>query len=256
MNLLSSAEQANFYFERLKYKKDNDAFKKNYPDFILPPDFFIYETYRLNYKWYYEDGKNTAEEIVMLLSKYYDLSKPKKRILDWGCGPGRVVRHLPVLLPHTEIYGTDYNENYINWCSENLKGISFSVNKIDPPMNFASSFFDALIGLSIFTHLSERNHVSWIKELYRIVKSGGYVLITTQGEAYHSRLTAIEKNFFDSNQLAIRKYLNEGNRLYSSFQPAGFMKDLIAGKFQTIEYVPGKIENNEPVQDSWLLKKI
>jgi ubiquinone/menaquinone biosynthesis C-methylase UbiE len=256
MNLLSSAEKTRFYLQKLKYRSENDAFMKEHPDFILPPEYFIYETYRLNYKWYYEDGKNTAEEIVTLFSRYYDLSKPGKRILDWGCGPGRIVRHLPALLPNTEIYGTDYNDNYIKWCSENLKGINFSVNKIDPPMSFASSFFDAIIGLSIFTHLSEKNHFDWINELYRISKFGGGVLITTQGEAYRSKLTAVEKELFDANQLVTRKYLNEGNRLYSSFQPVGFMKELIKGKFHVIEYVAGKIENNESAQDSWLLQKI
>lgn len=173
MNLLSPAEKTRFYLQKLKYRSENETFTKEHPDFILPPEYFIYETYRLNYKWYYEDGKNTAEEIVTLFSKYYDLSKPDKRILDWGCGPGRIVRHLPALLPNTEVYGTDYNEKYIKWCSENLKHINFSLNKIDPPMNFSNSFFDAIIGLSIFTHLSEKNHFEWINELYRISKFGG-----------------------------------------------------------------------------------
>ena len=256
MNLLSSAEKARFYLQKLKYKKDNNTFRNEHPDFVLPPEFFIYETYRLNYKWYYEDGRNSAEEIVTLLSKYYNLAVPGKRVLDWGCGPGRIVRHLSALLPAAEIYGTDYNENYIKWCSENLKEINFSTNKIEPPINFAASFFDAIIGFSIFTHLSEKNHFAWIDELYKVIKPGGELLITTQGNAYKSRLTELEKEIFDSSQLVTRKYLNEGNRLYSSFQPVGFMKELINGKFQVIEFIPGKIDNNEPSQDSWLLKKI
>src|SRR6186713_202689 len=115
MNLLSYAEIARFYLQKLKYKKENDAFSKENSDFVLPPEYFIYETYRLNYKWYYEDGKNTAEEIGTLFSKYDDYSHKGKKILDWGCGPGRIVRHLPTLLPNAEIYGSDYNENYINW---------------------------------------------------------------------------------------------------------------------------------------------
>lgn len=256
MNLLSSADKARFYLQKIKHKKDNNTFRKEYPDFVLPPDFFIYETYRLNYKWYYEDGKNTAEEIVTLLSKYYDLSKPDKKILDWGCGPGRIVRHLPALLPTAEIYGTDYNESYIKWCSENLKGILFSANKIDPPMNFEASFLDAIIGLSIFTHLSEKNHFAWINELHRIIKPGGEVLITTQGEAYRSRLTPKEKKIFDAGGLVTRKYLKEGNRLYSAFQPPAFIKELIAGKFQIIEFIPGDMKNAEPSQDNWVLRKI
>ena len=256
MNLLSSAEKVRFYLQKEKYKKDNNIFRDEHPDFLLPPEFFIYETYRLNYKWYYEDGKNSADEIVTLLSKHYNLAKPGIRILDWGCGPGRIVRHLPALLPAAKIYGTDYNENYIKWCRENLKEIIFSSNKVDPPMNFAASFFDAIIGLSIFTHLSEKNHFAWIDELYRIIKFGGEGLITTQGEAYRSGLTPNEKGVFDAGQLVTRKYLNEGNRLYSSFQPPGFMKKLVAGKFQIVEFIPGVIKNDEPSQDNWVLRKI
>ena len=256
INLLSLAEKTRFYLQKLKYKKGNDVFRKEHPDFILPPVFFIYETYRLNYKWYYEDGKNTAHEIVTLLSKHDDYSHKGKKILDWGCGPGRIVRHLPTLLPNAEIYGSDYNENYINWCRANLKGIIFSINRINPPMNFGDSFFDAIAGLSIFTHLSERNHILWIKELHRIVKQGGQVLITTQGEAYYSKLTTKEKEQFKSNKLVIREYLNEGNRLYSSFQPFAFMKELMEGKFDIIEFNPGKLEYSETSQDSWLLRKI
>ena len=123
-------------------------------------------------------------------------------------------------------------------------------------MKFAASFFDAIIGLSIFTHLSEKNHFAWIDELYRIIKFGGLVLITTQGEAYRSRLTRNEKEAFDANQLVTRKYLNEGNRLYSSFQPQGFMKKLVAGKFQIVEFIPGVVQNDELSQDNWVLRKI
>lgn len=256
MNLLSVAEQTRFYLQKIKYKNDNTAFRKEHPEFILPPEFFVYETYRLNYKWYYEDGKNTAQEIVTLFSKHFDINKEDVRILDWGCGPGRVVRHLPSFLSHAEIYGTDYNEDYIKWCSENLKEINFSINKVDPPTNFSDSFFNAVTGLSIFTHLSEPNHFNWIAELYRIIKPGGGLYITTQGNAYYSKLTSVEKDQFDSNLPVIRKFMDEGNRLYSSFQPAGFMKKIIDGKFQLVEFMEGQIENNEPAQDIWLLRKI
>lgn len=256
LNLLSTAEQARFYWHKVKYRKDNSTFKNEHPDFVLPPEFFIYETYRLNYKWYYEDGRNTAEEIVTLLSKYFDLTKQNTRILDWGCGPGRIVRHFPRLLRNAEIHGTDYNETYINWCRENLKEINFSMNKIEPPVKYKDSFFDAVMGLSIFTHLSEKNHFDWIKELHRIIKFGGGMLITTQGEAYYPKLTEPEKKIFNSNQLVTRQYLDEGNRLYSTFHPIEFMKKLLAGRFEIIEHIRGKSEKNESSQDSWLLKKI
>lgn len=256
LNLLTAAEQARFHLQRIKYQKENAAFKKEHPDVVLPPEFFIYETYRLNYKWYYEDGSNTAEEVVTLFSKRFNIHSEGIKILDWGCGPGRIVRHLPLFLPDSEIYGTDYNKEYIVWCNENLKGINFSTNKLDPPTCYNDSFFDAVIGLSIFTHLSEKSHYEWINELHRIIKFGGGLLLTTQGNGYYSKLNEKEKKVFDSGKLITRKYLNEGNRLYSSFQPVEFMKLITADRFEIIEYIPGKFESNEHRQDSWLLRKI
>ena len=85
---------------------------------------------------------------------------------------------------------------------------------------------------------------------------GGGVLITTQGKSYYSKLTKHEKKLFDSGSLVTRKYLREGNRLYSSFQPPDFFKKLISGKFEVVEYLPGGVENDEPSQDCWLLRKI
>lgn len=255
MNLLSSAEKARFYWQKLKYKKANDAFKKNNPDFPLPPEFFIYETYRLNYKWYYEDGKNTAAEILKRFSPYISITVPGIKILDWGCGPGRIIRHFPELLPGAEIFGIDYNEKYIQWCKEHLKGINFSVNKIFPPANFADNFFDIVTGLSVFTHLSEKGHHEWIDELYRLLKPGRFALITTQGTAYYTKLTDLEKQLFDTNNLVIRKHMKEGNRLFSSFQPMGYVENLLKGKFKIIEFLPGKLARGEASQDTWLIQK-
>jgi hypothetical protein len=89
-----------------------------------------------------------------------------------------------------------------------------------------------------------------------LLSSRGGLLITTQGEAYRSRLTPNEKEIFDAGRLVTRKYLKEGNRLYSSFQPPIFIREIIAGKFQILEFIPGDVQNDEPVQDNWILKKI
>jgi 2-polyprenyl-3-methyl-5-hydroxy-6-metoxy-1,4-benzoquinol methylase len=256
LHLLTLAENTRYSFEKIKYSGTNKKFKKNHPGIVLPPGFFIYETYRLNFEEYYYDGQATAKEIVMAMGTATDLSQAAVKILDWGCGPGRITRHLPPLLPHAGIYGTDYNEKYISWCSSNLQAIQFSLNHIDPPMNYTDSFFDAVIGLSIFTHLSEKNHFAWMEELYRILKPGGAVFITTQGSAYRSKLLPAEQKQFDKGEVVCRENVREGNRLFSAFQPPLFMKQLVANKFQVIAFTPATLDSDEPAQDCWLLKKI
>ncbi len=81
-----------------------------------------------------------------------------------------------------EIMGIDYNFNYISWCRQNLPGIVFSPNSIEPPTELKDNEFDIIIGLSVFTHFSREAHYKWIVELLRVLKPGGIVLITTQGE--------------------------------------------------------------------------
>jgi 2-polyprenyl-3-methyl-5-hydroxy-6-metoxy-1,4-benzoquinol methylase len=256
LHLLNAAESVRYYLEKIKYYKTNRVFRKRHPDVVMPPEYFIYETYKLNVEEYYYDGQETAKEIVTALAMDSGLSQPGSRILDWGCGPGRIVRHLPALLPQAAIYGTDYNEKYIGWCSNELKGIRFTLNHIDPPLNYADSFFDAIIGFSIFTHLSEKNHFAWINELHRVIKTGGTAFITTQGRAYRVKLLAAEQALFDKGALVSRENVREGNRLFSAFQPPEFMRQLMAGKFEVIEFIPAPLNHHQPVQDSWLIRKI
>jgi len=255
-HLLTVAETIRYRLQRKKFRRDNREFRLQNPTLTLPPDFFVYETYRLNLKEYYFDGQATAKEILYLMQAHRDLLKLGIRILDWGCGPARIVRHLPSLLPQAEIHGADYNNKYINWCRSELQGIKFTLNYIDPPMDYPDLFFDAVIGVSIFTHLSTARHISWISELYRITKPAGIIFITTQGIACRTKLTLRERSQFDKGVLVTRPYSREGNRLFSSFQPPEFMKKLLAGRFEVVDFFPAVTDEQEPSQDTWLLKKI
>ncbi len=59
--------------------------------------------------------------------------------------------------------------------------------------NMRMVFFTAITGLSIFTHLSVKAHEEWIKELYRVIKKGGILIITTQGPGYRNILLPHEQ---------------------------------------------------------------
>ncbi|HRO47783.1 class I SAM-dependent methyltransferase [Agriterribacter sp.] len=227
-----------------------------HPDIEIPPDFFLYETYMLNYEVYYNDGLDTAREIISLLGKQYDILHKGTRCLDWGCGPARVTRHLPGLLPEAELHAVDYNEQYINWCKSKIKGIRFEQTNISPPTLYPDAYFNIVMGLSVFTHLSELSHYAWLNELYRIIKPGGILFITTQGKSYEYKLSADERHKFNEAELIIRDRVLEGNRLFSAFQPPHFIKSLIKNKFEVIEFIAGEKNHKSPEQDKWVLKKI
>jgi hypothetical protein len=73
--------------------------------------------------------------------------------------------------------------------------------------------------------------------------------------AYRSKLTATERSHFDKGYLVTRHYINEGNRLFSAFQPPEFIKRIVADQFEIVEFFAGITNNNEAAQDHWVLRK-
>ena len=126
--LLQFADRINFYKELYTNRKVNNSFIKNNPNVKLPPDYLMYESFQLNYNKYYTESINAAKWLIDHLLKHIELKN--KMILDWGCGPARIVRHLPDMLNECEIYGSDYNGKSIKWCKKNIKNVSFYKNEV------------------------------------------------------------------------------------------------------------------------------
>lgn len=252
--LLYYMDFVRFYIQKRQNAANNKRFKEKNPAIKLPPDYLMYESFRLDYDKYYFDGKDTAKWLVATLEKYKDLEGVK--ILDWGCGPARIVRHLPAILPSCEIYGTDYNKKTIDWCLSNIEKVKFYENDINPPLSFEENYFDVIYGISILTHLSEKSHHDWLKELVRVTKENGIILLTTQGNAFRNILSEAEKYRFAQGELVIRDKVKEGHRVYAAFHPTIFMYSFFAKYASIISYIPGEINSEKPEQDLWILRKM
>ena len=100
-------------------------------------------------------------------------------ILDFGCGCGRLIRSLrPLCDPWAAIYGTDIDAAAIAWCKANIGDASFSANGENPPLRFEDKSMDLIYARSVFTHLDADDQFRWLAELQRIMKPGGYLLLT------------------------------------------------------------------------------
>lgn len=107
-------------------------------------------------------------------------------VLDWGCGCGRLSRYL--LHPGDgtpacdRLTGVDIDADNIGWCQEHLPGGRFRSVPLHPPTDLPRGAFDVIIGISVFTHLREREQIEWLYELSRIARPGGLVLVSVLGE--------------------------------------------------------------------------
>lgn len=105
------------------------------------------------------------------------------RILDFGCGCGRLLRHLGQVSDAVEIHGTDIDAEMIEWLRANVSFGRFEVGALEPPLPYPDQYFDLVMGHSVFTHLDERLQDAWLAELQRITAPEGLVLLTVQGES-------------------------------------------------------------------------
>ncbi|MDH3314998.1 MAG: class I SAM-dependent methyltransferase [Betaproteobacteria bacterium] len=107
---------------------------------------------------------------------------PGSRILDFGCGCGRVFRYLTQIFPGREFVGTDIDGEAIAWSSNHLSHLgTFMVNGKWPPLDFPDETFDLVYAISTFTHLPEKMQFAWLMELQRITRKGGYLILSVHG---------------------------------------------------------------------------
>jgi hypothetical protein len=112
-----------------------------------------------------------------------------------------------------------------------------------------------IYGISIFTHLSEQLHYDWTAELLRILKPGGILLLTTQGDAFKEKLSENELQSYNRDYLVVRGKVKEGHRTYSTFHPPNFMKALFS-KARILEHIERPAEHGRSLpQDVWIVTK-
>jgi SAM-dependent methyltransferase len=99
-----------------------------------------------------------------------------KRLLDFGCGAGRTLRHFVGDSDEVELWGCDIDAPSIEWMQAHLgpKVRAFH-NDFAPPLPQPDDFFDLIYAMSVFTHITDQ-WSAWLLELRRVLKPDGLLL--------------------------------------------------------------------------------
>jgi SAM-dependent methyltransferase len=127
---------------------------------------------------YVRTGSERKAGIIKALPRGYQFEG--KRVLDFGCGSGRVLRQFLPEAASGEFWGCDLHRPTIAWLDEHLSPpLRFYVND-RIPMPHPDSYFDLVYAISVFTHITHE-WSAWLLELHRILKPDGLLLVTFVG---------------------------------------------------------------------------
>ena len=104
-----------------------------------------------------------------------------KRVLDFGCGAGRTLRHFVGEAAEAEFWGCDIHAPSIDWVNANLNPpVRAFVNSALPPLPHPDQSFDLIYAFSVFTHISDA-WSAWLLELRRLLANDGFLVASFLG---------------------------------------------------------------------------
>ena len=167
---------------------------------------------------YLDTGKYHVEQMLHILAAAGGDMLPGTRILDFGCGTGRMTRWLLPWAATGEIWGTDISAPHILWCQQHLSPpFHFVTTTTLPHLPFPDHTFHFVYAGSVFTHIDDLAD-AWFLELRRILRPDGFLYITVQDE---TTIDLFARDEWQSEWLA---WYLRGQRVYHTFTRAVFAK--------------------------------
>ncbi len=129
-------------------------------------------------KYYFEDGRESAKKLRGILRRV--LGEGSIDVLEFASGYGCVSRHL-VGDNKIKLVSCDIHPQAISFL-ENKIGVR-ALHSVSVPENLdPGRTYDAVFALSFFSHMPITTWARWLVKLFSLVRPGGVLIFTTQGE--------------------------------------------------------------------------
>jgi SAM-dependent methyltransferase len=177
------------------------------------------------------------------------------RILDWGCGCGRVARYFAGNRK-SSFYGVDIDSDNIEWCRRNLPFGAFSTVPLHPEPGVPAEKFSLIVSISVFTHLREDAMLEWIEWLHRMLDpDGGLAMVSVLSDFFWARNPNMPQEAYDEwrdrgildrmSNADLDSVLAPQDRSYyrSTFHTHEYLDAKWSRYFDILEVLPGYIGN-------------
>lgn len=220
---------------------------------IPPPELLFRVSGAADVEWFLRGGAWAREAIEQILASAGASLPAGARVLDFGCGCGRVARAW-LTAGDLQFTGTDSDPAAVRWCRRRLPKAHFLTNGPWPPLALPAASCDVVYALSVFTHLPEAEQRAWFAEMGRVLAPEGWLVVSLHGEAYLPALGRVEQEAFRSGKLVVVGGDLPGSNDCNAFHPPAAVSALAVG-WQIVAWWPEGARGN-PKQDLLLLRKM
>jgi len=107
------------------------------------------------------------------------------KILDYGCGWGRLIRLMYRFTDPRNVYGCDPWDRSIELCRESRLAGTFAISEYIPTRSpFPDQKFELIYAFSVFTHLSARSGAAVMRVCRECIADNGLMVVTIRPLSY------------------------------------------------------------------------
>lgn len=155
-----------------------------------------------------ESSAYFAEYKARKLAEWFpeQVSLPLK-ILDFGCGDGVMTHFVQHSFPKGALYGVDPSPKSIEQAQRQFPQIHFFLNSEEETrLEFSDGFFDLIFSAGVFHHIPFERHDGYLRELTRILKPGGHLVLFELNPLNPLTVLTFKRNPIDHNATLMRPW--------------------------------------------------
>lgn len=116
--------------------------------------------------------------------------KDGDKVLDLGCGYGRVAKEVLKGFPKSEVFGVDISKTYVDIFNKDLSPRGRAVVSDLRKLPFENSFFNVVFMITTLMYLRDmKSQEKAISEIFRVLKKGGKFVFIERNPIGHKLMT-------------------------------------------------------------------
>jgi SAM-dependent methyltransferase len=126
-------------------------------------------------------------------SRHSEAALADARVLDFGCGWGRLTRFFARDVTPGSLFGCDPVEDILDVCRQLRVPAHLARCDFVPERLPFEERFDLVFAFSVFTHISEAAHEACLRAIHAALNPGGLLIVTIRSPAYATRSEPIRQ---------------------------------------------------------------